>query len=167
MQVGAFGSFQKSFSSLYPGIELLTFNVAQFNQVEWASNGWKLAGGVRTERNLNPGVFDESSGPVWRFGMNRALTPSTNLRLSYGESLRFASLAERYVEGTLTDGINIRGNLGLQNESGNNWELGLVQELKGSSGSMLLEGRRLRSELRRDDRVHAPSGHRLERDHHH
>ena len=139
VQVGAFGSFQKSFSSLYPGIELLTFNLAQFNQVEWASNGWKLAGGVRTERNLNPGVFDESSGPVWRFGMNRALTPSTNLRLSYGESLRFASLAERYVEGTLTDGINIRGNLGLQNESGNNWELGLVQELKGSSGSMLLE----------------------------
>ena len=71
--------------------------------------------------------------------MNRALTPSTNLRVSYGESLRFASLAERYVEGTLTDGINIRGNLGLQNESGNNWELGLVQELKGSSRSMLLE----------------------------
>ena len=132
----AFGSFQKSFSSLYPGIELLTFNVAQFNQVEWASNGWKLAGGVRTERNLNPGVFDESSGPVWRFGMNRALTPSTNLRLSY-ESLRFASLAERYVKDA--DRRHQHGNLGLQNESGNNWELGLVQELKGSSRSMLLE----------------------------
>ena len=77
---------------------------------------------------------------MWRFGLNRELTPSTNLRLSYGESLRFASLAERYVEGTLTDGINIRGNIGLQNEAGNNWELGLVQELKGDAGSLLLEG---------------------------
>ena len=140
MQVGGFGSMQKSFSSLYPGIELLTFNVAQFDQIEWAHRGWKVSGGVRFEHNVNPGIFSESSGPVWRFGLNRELTPSTNLRLSYGESLRFASLAERYVEGTLTDGINIRGNIGLQNEAGNNWELGLVQELKGDAGSLLLEG---------------------------
>ena len=140
MQVGGFGSMQKSFSSLYPGIELLTFNVAQFDQIEWAHRGWKVAGGVRFEQNVNPGIFSESSGPVWRFGLNRELTPSTNLRLSYGESLRFASLAERYVEGTLTDGINIRGNIGLQSESGNNWEVGLVQELKGDAGSLLLEG---------------------------
>ena len=140
LQVGGFGSVQKSFSSLYPGIDLLTFNVAQFDQLEWANRGWKVAAGVRFEHNLNPGVFSEASGPVWRFGLNRELTPSTNLRLSYGESLRFASLAERYVEGTLTDGINIRGNIGLQSEAGDNWELGLVQELKGDAGSLLLEG---------------------------
>ena len=55
VQVGAFGSLQRSFSSLYPGITLLTFNVAQFAQMEWARSGWKLAAGVRNESNLNPG----------------------------------------------------------------------------------------------------------------
>ena len=77
MQVGGFGSMQKSFSSLYPGVELLTFNVAQFDQIEWAHRGWKVAGGVRFEHNVNPGIFSESSGPVWRFGLNRELSPST------------------------------------------------------------------------------------------
>lgn len=139
-QVGCFGSMQKSFSSLYPDIDLLTFNGAYFNQVEWSNRGWKLAGGVRYENNVNPGIFSEYSGPIYRFGLNRKITPTTNLRFSYGESLRFASLAERYVEGSLTDGINIQGNIGLQSESGNNWELGLVQEFKGDAGSLLLEG---------------------------
>ena len=139
LQAGGYASFQKSFSSLYPGIQLLTFNLARFEQVEWAKNGWKLGGGIRYESNRNPGVFDEDSGPVFRFGVNREITPTTNVRFSYGESLRFASLAERYVVGSLSAGINIRGNLGLQSESGNNWELGVVQELKGESGSMLLE----------------------------
>ena len=114
LQAGGFLSFQKSYSSLYPGIQLLTFNVARFEQIEWAKNGWKLGGGVRYESNLNPGVYDEDSGPVFRFGVNRTLTPSTHVRLSYGESLRFASIAEKYVVGSLSDGINIRGNLGLK-----------------------------------------------------
>lgn len=140
LQVGGFGSFQKSFSSLYPGIELLTFNLAQFDQLEWAKNGWKLAGGFRYETNVNPGVYDEASGPVLRFGVNRALSPTTHLRASYGESLRFASIAEKYVVGSLSAGINIRGNLDLQSESGNNWELGLIQEWKGDWGRMMVEG---------------------------
>ena len=170
IQVGAFGSIQKSFSSLYPDITLRTFNVASFEQIEWAKNGWKLAGGVRFERNFFPqevnfasffphfprgverdedgnriwpsnpnAVFDEMSGPIWRFGLNRALTPTTNVRMSYGESLRFASLAERYVEGSLGDAIDIIGNVDLQNESGNNWEIGLVQEVKRDGMSMLFE----------------------------
>ena len=63
----------------------------------------------------------------------------TRVRLSYGESLRFASIAERYVEGTLTDGINIRGNLDLQNESGNNWEVGLVHEIKSGDQAWVLD----------------------------
>jgi iron complex outermembrane receptor protein len=140
VQVGAFGSLQRSFSSLYPGITLLTFNVAQFAQMEWARSGWKLAAGVRNESNLNPGVFNETSGPILRFGLNRQLTPTTNVRLSYGESLRFASLAERYVEGSITDGVSIRGNLDLISESGNNVELGLIQRLESDAGNLLLEG---------------------------
>ena len=139
LQAGGFMSFQKSYSSLYPGIQLLTFNVARFEQIEWAKNGWKLGGGVRYESNLNPGVYDEDSGPVFRFGVNRTLSPSTHVRLSYGESLRFASIAEKYVVGSLSDGINIRGNLGLKSESGNNWECGVVQEWNGASGSALIE----------------------------
>ena len=76
---------------------------------------------------------------MFRFGVNRTLTPSTHVRLSYGESLRFASIAEKYVVGSLSDGINIRGNLGLKSESGNNWECGVVQEWNGVSGSALFE----------------------------
>ena len=140
LQVGGFASAQKSFSSLYPGIQLLTFNLARFEQVEWAKNGWKLGGGIRYESNVNPGVYNEQSGPVLRFGVNRQLSPSTHARLSYGESLRFASIAEKYVVGSLSAGINIRGNLGLQSESGNNWELGVVQEITGDAGNLLLEG---------------------------
>jgi len=139
VQLGAFGSIQKSFSNLYPDINLFTFNTATFSQVEWAKDGWKVAGGVRMERNFFPGIFDENSGPIMRLGMNRELTPSTNLRASYGESLRFASLAERYVEGSLGDNIDIIGNVDLVSGSGNNWEVGLVQELKREGVSMLLE----------------------------
>ena len=139
VQVGAFGSIQKSFSSLYPDINLLTFNTATFSQIEWAKGGWKLTGGVRTERNFFPGIFDENSGPISRLGLNRELSPTTNLRMSFGESLRFASLAERYVEGSLGDNIDIIGNIDLLNESGNNWEIGLVQEVKGDGVNMLLE----------------------------
>ena len=138
-QWGAYGSAQKSFSSLYPGIELYTFNPAVFGQVEWAKRGWKLSGGVRAESNENPGFYSESSGPIWRFGMNRQLGANTNLRFSYGESLRFASIAEKYVEGSLTDGINIRGNVDLISESGNNLELGFVHEFTKGDRSLLLD----------------------------
>ena len=114
------------------------------NLPKWnGRSGWKLAAGVRNESNLNPGVFDETSGPILRFGLNRQLTPTTNVRLSYGESLRFASLAERYVEGSITDGVSIRGNLDLISESGNNVELGLIQRLESDAGNLLLEGRHL------------------------
>ena len=162
-QVGQMTSVQRSFSSLYPDIQLLTFNPALFAQLEWAQNGWRASGGIRWEWNLNPGqaslrevskypvgkrfnsdpwfswIYNEASGPIARIGLNRSLGEGLNLRMSYGESLRFASIAEKYVEGTLTDGISIQGNIDLVSESGNNWELGLVQELKSDRGSMLLE----------------------------
>ena len=163
LQAGQMTSIQQSFSSLYPGIQLLTFNPAAFGQMEWALNGWRATGGLRWEWNLNPGsaslrevqkypvgkrlasdpwfqwIYNESSGPVARFGLNRRLGDHTNLRMSYGESLRFASIAEKYVEGTLTDGISIQGNLDLVSESGNNWELGLVHDIHSDRGSLLLD----------------------------
>ena len=43
------------------------------------------------------------------------------------------------MEGSLGDNIDIVGNLDLISESGNNWELGLVQEVKGEGVSLLLE----------------------------
>ena len=114
-----------SFASLYPNFPMrLPVRDEDGNRI-WPNNP--------------NAVFDEFSGPIWRFGLNRSLSPSTNLRMSYGESLRFASLAERYVEGSLGDNIDIIGNIDLLNESGNNWEIGLVQEVKKEGLSMLLE----------------------------
>ena len=72
-QVGAFASAQNSFSSLYPDIELLTFNPAVFAQIDWERDLWKWTAGVRAEANENPGFYSESSGPTFRFGVNRGL----------------------------------------------------------------------------------------------
>ena len=67
-QVGAFASAQSSFSSLYPDIELLTFNPAVFAQIDWERDLWKWTAGVRAEANENPrvllGVFG-ADVPVW------------------------------------------------------------------------------------------------------
>ena len=138
-QAGTFVSIQASFSSLYPGVELLTFNPAGFGQIDFDNDGWKATAGLRWEWNLNPGFYEEASGPVARVGLNRRLGPATTARLSYGESLRFASIAEKYLQGTLTDGITIQGNLGLVSESGNNWETGVVHRWTGDRGKLLAD----------------------------
>ena len=142
-------SVQRSFSNLYPDIQLLTFNPL-FAQLVRPKRLW--ASVFRWEWNLNPGQAScarcrsilwasdsiQTHGfhgfttkhlgrlPEW---LNRSLGEGLNLRMSYGESLRFASIAEKYVEGTLTDGSALR-NIDLVSESGNNWKVGLVRELK-------------------------------------
>ena len=44
------------------------------------------------------------------------------------------------MEGTVTDGVSIRGNLDLISESGNNVELGVIQRFESDAGNLLLEG---------------------------
>ena len=80
--IGRFGSIQESFSSLYPDINLLTFNTATFSQIEWAKGWMEVAGGVRAERNFFPSIFDEKLRSHHGLGLISELSPATNLRMS-------------------------------------------------------------------------------------
>ncbi len=138
-QAGGFLSVQTSFSSLYPGITLATLNPAVFGQVEGHHGRLRTVFGARFEKNINPGFYEESSGPVLRAGINYEISPGTNFRASYGESYRFASLAERYFSTTLTDGIDIVGNLDLKSESGINFEAGIKKKLRVGQKNIYLD----------------------------
>ena len=138
-QAGGFMSVQTSFSSLYPGITLATFNPAVFGQIEGKHGRLRTVLGARYEDNINPGFYEESSGPVLRAGINYEIRPGTNFRASYGESYRFASLAEKYFSTTLTDGIDIVGNLDLKSESGINIEAGIKNKLRVGGKNIYLD----------------------------
>jgi iron complex outermembrane receptor protein len=138
-QAGGFFSAQTSFSSLYPGITLATFNPAVFVQIEGHHGRLRTVFGARIENNINPGFYEESSGPVLRTGINYELSPGTNFRASYGESYRFASLAEKYFTTSLTDGIDIVGNIDLKSESGLNLEAGIKKKLRIGQKSIYLD----------------------------
>mgnify|MGYP006079751253 FL=1 len=128
-QVGTFMSLQSSFSSLYPGVSILTFNPAVFGQIEGHHGRLRSVIGARFENNINPGFYEESSGPVLRAGINYEIFKGTNFRASAGQSYRFATIAEKYFSTTLTDGIDVIGNIDLQSESGLNLEAGIKQKL--------------------------------------
>ena len=128
-QVGTFMSLQSSFSSLYPGVSILTINPAVFGQIEGHHGRLRSVIGARFENNINPGFYEESSGPVLRAGINYEILKGTNFRASAGQSYRFATIAEKYFSTTLTDGIDVIGNIDLQSESGLNLEAGIKQKL--------------------------------------
>jgi outer membrane receptor protein involved in Fe transport len=138
-QAGGFMSVQTSFSSLYPGITLATFNPAIFGQIEGKHGRLRTVLGARYENNINPGFYEESSGSVLRAGINYEICPGTNFRASYGESYRFASLAEKYFSTNLTDGIDIVGNLDLKSESGINIEAGIKNKLRVGGKNIYLD----------------------------
>ncbi|MGY8918621.1 MAG: TonB-dependent receptor domain-containing protein, partial [Flavobacteriales bacterium] len=124
-----FMSLQSSFSSLYPGVSILTINPAVFGQIEGHHGRLRSVIGARFENNINPGFYEESSGPVLRAGINYEILKGTNFRASAGQSYRFATIAEKYFSTTLTDGIDVIGNIDLQSESGLNLEAGIKQKL--------------------------------------
>ena len=138
-QAGGFFSVQTSFSSLYPGITLATVNPAIFGQIEGHHGRLRTVLGARLENNINPGFYEESSGPVLRAGINYEISPGTNFRASYGESYRFASLAEKYFSTNLTDGIDIVGNIDLKSESGLNFEAGIKKKLRIGQKNIYLD----------------------------
>ena len=128
-QIGTFVSVQSSFSSLYPDVSVLTINPAIFGQIEGHHGRLRTVLGARYENNLNPGFYNESSGPVLRTGINFEIRKGTNFRASAGQSYRFASIAEKYFSTRLTDGIDVIGNIDLQSESGLNLEAGVKHKV--------------------------------------
>lgn len=71
--------------------------------------------------------------PIFRMGMHYKLTPATHLRASFGQGVRFPSIAERFVS-TSVGGLTIFKNPNLLPEKGWSSELGFKQLVKlGSS----------------------------------
>ena len=77
--------------------------------------------------------------PIFRMGMHYKLTPATHLRASFGQGVRFPSIAERFVS-TSVGGLTIFKNPNLKPEKGWSSELGFKQVVKlGSSWKGFLD----------------------------
>ena len=77
--------------------------------------------------------------PIFRMGMHYKLTPATHLRASFGQGVRFPSIAERFVS-TSVGGLTIFKNPNLKPEKGWSSELGFKQLIKlGSSWKGFLD----------------------------
>ena len=71
--------------------------------------------------------------PIFRMGLHYKLTPASHLRASFGQGVRFPSIAERFVS-TSVGGLTIFKNPNLKPEKGWSSELGFKQLVKlGSS----------------------------------
>jgi iron complex outermembrane receptor protein len=114
----------------------LSKNYSLYQQTEWSKGKLDLQAGVRLEYcQLNKQQAETNFQwlgrtlpvyPILRLGGHYALQKSTHLRASYGQGIRFPSVAERYVS-TSVGGLRIFQNPGLMPEKGWAAELGLKQ----------------------------------------
>jgi outer membrane cobalamin receptor len=121
-----------SMSSLYTE-SAVTDNPAIFLQAE--KNFLKkvtLLFGVRSEWNVVQGLGTQSSGPVFRAGINYQVAKKTNIRASFGQSFRFASIGEKYINTSLGP-ISIFPNPDLRPERGWSAEVAVKQGFKISN----------------------------------
>jgi iron complex outermembrane receptor protein len=119
-------------SSLYTE-SAVTDNPAIFLQAE--KNFLKkvtLLFGVRSEWNVVQGLGTQSSGPVFRAGINYQVAKKTNIRASFGQSFRFASIGEKYINTSLGP-ISIFPNPDLRPERGWSAEVAIKQGFKISN----------------------------------
>lgn len=82
--------------------------------------------GFRHEQLVVNGRLKEQH-PVFRAGLNYALTPSTFLRSSYGEGFRSPTVAEMF-SNTRIGTIRLASDPQLQAEMSQSWEVGILQQ---------------------------------------
>ena len=119
-------------------------NTAAYGQVESKLNRLDITAGMRIEHyKLDTMPVDSRFKlndslsipvyPIFRMGLHYKLTPATHLRASFGQGVRFPSIAERFVS-TSVGGLVIFKNPNLKPEKGWSSELGFKQLVKlGSS----------------------------------
>ena len=119
-------------------------NSAAYGQVESKLNRLDISAGMRIEHykldsmTIDSRFFINDSlsipiYPIFRMGLHYKLTPATHLRASFGQGVRFPSIAERFVS-TSVGGLTIFKNPNLLPEKGWSSELGFKQLVKlGSS----------------------------------
>lgn len=119
-------------------------NVAVYMQFDRRWNKFDLTGGVRVEYYEQDGKRGDSDFyfgndstsltklpvyPIFRLGMHYELFKFTHLRASFGQGIRYPSVAERYTT-TSVGALNIFPNDSLRPETGWAAELGIKQVVK-------------------------------------
>lgn len=100
-----------------------------FTQLDMKIGKLNASAGFRWEIfELNDSVG--SSLPVGRLGLNYPVTPSTFLRTSVGQGYRFPSIAERFVDESVGDDIQVFPNPDLMPEYGYSAEIGIKQAVR-------------------------------------
>ena len=126
-----FGDHISSNSALYGQVE------SKFKQLD-ISAGMRIEHYKLDEMKADSRFFINDSlsipvYPIFRMGLHYKLTPATHLRASFGQGVRFPSIAERFVS-TSVGGLTIFKNPNLKPEKGWSSELGFKQLVKlGSS----------------------------------
>ena len=122
----------------------ISSNSALYGQVESKLNRLDITAGMRIEHYKLDDMKADSRFfindslsipvyPIFRMGLHYKLTPATHLRASFGQGVRFPSIAERFVS-TSVGGLTIFKNPNLLPEKGWSSELGFKQLVKlGSS----------------------------------
>lgn len=117
-----------SFSSLYEDAgNIITHNPSVFAQVEKRFlDRISILFGLRNEWNNVLTLRKETSWPILRAGANFKAAKKTNIRASYGQSFRFPSIGEKFIDASLGP-IRILPNDQLMSEKGWSAELAVKQ----------------------------------------
>ncbi len=127
--LGADEMYSAVFSELYGNRQ--ANNVSFFTQADYAVNRLHISFGARWEHNRVDTVKNGFK-PVFRTGLNYRIFKNTHFRMSYGQGIRYPSIAEKFVR-TQVGEIVIYPNDSLQAESGWSAEAGISQGLKLAS----------------------------------
>lgn len=123
-----------SFSSLYPEAgNIITHNPSLYAQVEKNFiDRISLLVGIRNEWNEVVSLGTETTLPIVRAGANFKVAKKTNIRASFGQSFRFPSIGEKYIDASLGP-LKILPNDQLQSEHGWSAELAVKQGFRLSN----------------------------------
>ncbi len=129
MTAGAMANYTQVFSTMYDNHD--GSNQALYLQLDYKWEKLTLMGGVRYE-HYSIDTFQDNSGPVFRTGINYALTKGTHVRASFGQGFRFPSVAEKFVH-TNVGALYVYPNPQLGPEQGWSVEVGAQQGFKISN----------------------------------
>ncbi|MGB0918316.1 MAG: TonB-dependent receptor, partial [Flavobacteriales bacterium] len=108
-----------SFSTLYEDAgNIITHNPSVYAQLEKTFiDRISLLVGIRNEWNEVVTLGTETTLPIIRAGANFKVAKKTNIRASFGQSFRFPSLGEKYIDASLGP-IKVLPNIDLKSERG-------------------------------------------------
>lgn len=122
---GICGNYNESVAEIYGALKHFGSSLGFFSQADKKFNRLKLSLGGRIEGYR----IDEDElkfKPVFRSGLNYAVTEQSFLRASFGMGYRYPTIAERYTA-TSTGDLNVFPNPNLQPETGYSGEIGFKQ----------------------------------------